>query len=251
MSKKNTLACAALSLFSEYLCAGTMGPVATPSQWVPVITATAGPDFVNPGKSQTLTLLPPFQNHYTKDNASQTVTDVGGFVGVERVLTEKLSAQLGVSGYWDSQMTIKGDVWQFALPEFDDLSYTYRIHHARVMAATKLITTLSQYSFLHPYVSGEIGVAFNQASGYQETPLEVGAIPTPPFSNHSQTSFTWGVGAGVDYNLNQQVRLGVGYQFADLGGASLGQTTAQTTTQSLSLSHLYANQLRFQVTILV
>jgi opacity protein-like surface antigen len=228
-----------------------MGPVEASSSWAGVITATAGPDFVNPGQAQTLTLLPPFQNHYTKANSSQTVADVGGFVGVERVLTEKLSAQLGVSGYWDSSMTVKGDVWQFALPDFDDLSYTYRIHHARVMAATKLLTTLAQYSSLHPYVSGELGAAFNQASGYQETPLEVGAIATPPFSNHSQTSFAWGVGAGVDYNLNQQIRLGVGYQFTDLGAASLGQTTAQTTMQSLNLSHLYANQLRFQLTILV
>lgn len=147
-------------------------------------------------------------------------------------------------------MTIKGDVWQFALPEFDDLSYTYHIHHARVMASAKLLTTLIQPS-LHPYVSGEIGAAFNQASGYKETPLEVGAIPTPPFSNHSQTSFAWGVGVGVDYNLNQQIRLGVGYQFADLGSASLGQTTAELTTQSITLPHLYANQLRFQLTILV
>jgi Outer membrane protein beta-barrel domain len=251
MSKKKTLMCAALSLFSEYLCAGTIGPVVTPPQWVPVITATAGPDFVNPGQAQTLTLLPPFQNHYTKANTSQTVADVGGFIGVERVLTEKLSVQLGVSGYWDSQMTVKGDVWQFTLPEFDDLGYTYRIHHARVMAATKFLTTLSQYASVHPYVSGELGAAFNQASGYQETPLEIGAIPTPPFSNHSQTSLAWGVGAGIDYNLNQQIRLGLGYQFADLGKASLGQTTAELTNQSLSVAHLYANQLRFQLTILV
>lgn len=228
-----------------------MGPVEPSSGWTGVVTATAGPDFVNPGQSQTLTLLPPFQNHYTKAASSQTVADVGGFVGAEWVVTEKLSAQLGVSGYWDSSMNVNGEVWQFALPEFADLSYTYRIHHARVMAATKLLTTLSQHQSLHPYVSAELGAAFNQASNYQETPREVGAIATPPFSNHSQTSFTWGVGAGVDYTLNQRMRLGVGYQFADLGAVSLGQTTAQTTTQSVSLSHLYANQLRFQLTLLV
>lgn len=248
--QKKTLLLASLSIVSSHLCAGTMGEVVSPRHWSGVITATVGPDFVNPGRAQTLTLLPPFQNHYTKGNASRAVVDAGGFIGVEWAWSEKWSAQLGASGYWDSSMTLKGDVWQFALPEFDDLSYTYHINHARVMASAKLLTTMIQPS-LHPYVSGEIGAAFNQASGYRETPLEVGAIPTPPFNNHSQTSFAWGVGVGVDYTLNQQIRLGVGYQFADLGSASLGQTTAELTGQSLSLPHIYANQLRFQLTILV
>ena len=71
-----------------------------------------------------------------------------------------------------------------------------------------------------------------------------------PFTNHKQSSFAWGLGAGVDYNLNRHIRAGIGYQFADLGAVSLGITPAESTTQTLGLSHLYTNQLRFQFTFL-
>ncbi len=221
------------------------------SHYTPLATFTIGPDFLNPGQAQTLTLLPPFQNTYTKGITSQTAADAGAFVGLERKFYDKLWVQLGVSGYVDAQITPKGSVWQFTLPEFEDLGYAYHIHHSRFMATTKLLTTISLYPLLHPYVSGEIGGAFNHAHGYQETPLEAGVLPMAPFADHSQTSFAWGVGVGLDYNLNQHVRLGAGYQFSDLGGASLGPTSAALTTQTLSLSHIYANQVRCQLTILV
>ena len=71
-----------------------------------------------------------------------------------------------------------------------------------------------------------------------------------PFANHNQSAFAWGLGVGLDYNLNQHIRAGVGYQFADLGSVSLGVTPAESTTQTLGLSHLYTNQLRFQFTFL-
>lgn len=250
--RKKILLFASVSVFTGQVFSGTMGEYTDASSpWAPVITVIISQDFVNPGREQTLTLLPPFQNHYTKGSASQTVVDAGGGVGVERILTETLRLQLGLDGYWDSSIRVKGDVWQFALANFDDLSYNYSIHHARVMANAKLLTTMVKYPLFHPYVSGEIGAAFNQAINYYETPLEPGAIATAPFSNHSKTSFAWAVGVGGDYNLNQHLRLGLGYQFADFGSASLGQTTAALTTQSLRLSHIYASQLRFQLTILV
>lgn len=237
------------TLSSAQSIAGIMEPIVATQRWVS--TLTIGADFVNPGQTQTLMLLPPFQNTYTKGNNSQTLTDAGGFVGIEREFNDKLSVQLGVSGYIDEQITLKGSIWQFTLPEFDDLNYKYHIRHARVMATTKLLTTIPQYSQIHPYLSGEIGTAFNHTSDYHETPLETGILPTAPFANHNQTSFAWGIGLGLDYNLNQHVRLGVGYQFSDLGRAALGPTSAALTTQTLNLSHIYVNQLRFQLTILM
>lgn len=222
-----------------------------PQQYRALATVTLGPDFVQDGRSQTLMLLPPFQNHYTSDSQTETVFDGGLFLGVERALTAQFSEQLGIAGYGDSSFTPQGDVWQFALPKYDNLSYTYQVQHSRVMLAGKVLSTLPQYQAIHPYASLELGVAFNRASVYQETALIPGVLPMPPFSNHSQTSFSYGVGLGAEYTINQHIRLGLGYQFANLGSASLGLTTAETTTQTLSLSHLYTNQLRFQLTYLV
>jgi len=156
-----------------------------------------------------------------------------------------------VAGYVDAQLSPEGDVWQFAVPLFDTLAYSYNIHHSRVVFASKLLTTLPRYQTIHPYFSWELGTAYNNASNYQETPLIPLAVPMMPFTNDRQSSFAWGLGVGVDYSLNQHVRAGIGYQFADLGSVALGITPAESTTQTLDLSHLYSNQLRFQFTFLV
>lgn len=241
-----------LAVLSTQAGAGTEGearPVARLYQ--PLATFTIGPDFVQKGRAQTLSPLPPFEKHYTNTDNSTMVADVGAFIGIERAFNDKLSVQLGVSSYVDSQISPEGHVWLFASPEFDTLGYSYNVHHARVMAEGKFLTTLSRYQTVHPYLSWAVGAAFNRASNYQETALILGAVPTLPFANHLQTSFAWGVGLGVDYTLNPHVRLGVGFQFADLGSVSLGVTPAATNTQTVSFPHLYTNQLRFQLTFLV
>ena len=214
-------------------------------------TVTLGPDFIQRGQSQTLTLLPPFQNHYTTDSPTEVVFDGGLFLGAERALTSRFSAQLGIAGYGDTAFSSRGDVWQFALPKFNDRSYTYQVQHSRVMLAAKVLGALPQHEAVRPYVSLELGAAFNRASAYQERDLVPGALPMSIFSNHSQTSFSYGVGLGVDYTINPHIRLGIGYQFSDLGSAALGLTAAETTTETLGMSHLYTNQLRFQLTYLV
>lgn len=243
-----------LTLGSQGTQSGTQGDVSSVVNqhlYQPLATLTIGPDFVQKGQAQTISLLPPFHNHYTNTNGSTTVADAGAFVGVERVLSDKLWVQLGVSGYVVAQISPDGHVWRFGSPEFDTLVYSYHIHHTRVMAEGKFLTTLIRYQALHPYISWGLGAAFNQAFNYQETALIPGAVPTLPFANNTQTSLTWGAGAGVDYSINPHVRFGAGYQFSDLGLMSLGSTLAATTRQTLRLSHLYTNQLRFQFTCLI
>ncbi len=240
-----------LILGSQVTRAGTMGDIESRApQYQPLATLTIGPDFVQTGRAQTLTLLPPFQNHYTTTHRSQTATDFGAFVGVERAISPSLSAQLGAAAYIDTQLTTKGHVWQFGVPKFDNFTYGYHIKPIRAMLTSKLLTTLPNKPSLHPYVSGEIGAAFNRANNYRETPIVPLVTPMSPFSSHTETSFAWGIGLGMDYNVTQHVRAGLGYQFSNLGSASLGRTTAATTNQALSVSHLYTNQLRFQFTYL-
>lgn len=240
-----------LILGSQGALAGTMTDTQSKtSLYQSLATVTIGPDFVQTGRAQTLTLLSPFQNHYTATHRSQTAIDFGAFVGVERTFLQGLSAQLGASVYIDSQLTAKGHVWQFGVPKFDNFTYGYHIKPMRAMLTSKLLTTFPNHHSLHPYLSGEIGAAFNRASNYHETPIAPLVTPMSPFGNHTETSFAWGVGLGMDCNVTQQVRVGLGYQFSNLGAASLGRTTAATTNQALSLSHIYANQLRFQLTYL-
>ena len=216
----------------------------------PFATLMLDADYVQAGQAQTLTLFPPYHNHYTNAHAWTMTVDGGSFLGMEWDVSERLQAQLGIAGYVNSHINIKGDVWQAALPVFDNLSYAYHIQSTRVMMSSKLLTSLDNCPQVHPYVSGEIGAASNRASHYQETPLIEGVLPIIPFVNHSEHSLAYGVGLGIDYNISTDLRLGIGYQFADLGSASLGITPDALTTQTLNVSHLYTNQLRFQLTAL-
>jgi hypothetical protein len=60
MKYTRILSLIAAIVLSAQSVAGTMGPVVASWEWVS--TLTFGPDFVNPGRIQTLALLPPFQN---------------------------------------------------------------------------------------------------------------------------------------------------------------------------------------------
>lgn len=215
----------------------------------PFAGMTLGAGFIRTGHVQTLSLLPPFTNHYTNNASYKSSGLMGLGLGIERGLTEQLSWQLGLSGYFNSQISSTGHVWQFALPEFDNFIYDYRIQSKRVMATGKLLGTLKQN--IHPYVSGELGAGFNRASAYKETPLIVEAVAMAPFSGRTHTSLAWGAGGGIDVDISETLRLGLGYQFANLGKTSLGVSPAQFTQQTLSVSHLYSQEVRVQLTAFI
>ena len=66
---------------------------------------------------------------------------------------------------------------------------------------------------------------------------------TQPFGNHTTTSLTYAAGFGVDVNITQHWLIGAGYRFVNLGNASLGTTPLQSGTQTISNSHINANEL--------
>lgn len=224
--------------------AGTMSP-STSQEYSKVITATVGADFVNQGASQSLTLLPSFQNHYSSNHQWKTGADFGFFLGAEYPLTNRFRMQTGVAGYGTTPISIEGDTSQSGISEPNDFTYHYKVQSSRLMLSNKILAILNKYSALHPYITGEIGIAFNLASGYQDT----SAIA--PFENSAYNSFSWALGAGGEYDLNANTRIGIGYQIADFGATSLGIRPEATPNQTLSMPHLWSNQLRVQVSYLL
>ncbi len=103
------------------------------------------------------------------------------------------------------------------------------------------------YSVL-PWISGSIGVGFNRANGFYSIPLISEAVVQNNFSNHTQTSFTYTVGAGIQKIINSNWQAGVGYEFADWGQSYLNKAPGQILGNGLSLSHLYTNGLMFNIT---
>lgn len=216
----------------------------------PFAAITVSANFLRASKAQSLTLLPPFTNYYTNHSSSyQSTGSLGLTAGIEGRQLSHLFWQLGASGYFNTQVTTHGQVWQFGLPEFNNFTYRYQVQSSRIVATAKLLSTVKKR--VHPYLSGELGASFNRASAYNEVPLLEEAYPMAPFRDHTHSSLAWGVGAGIDADITTMFRLGLGYQFADLGKAQLGVSPAQETQQVLNIPHLYSHQLRFQLTALI
>ena len=243
--KSNVLGLMMLAGYAQGF-AGTMATQPPNRAYRPYAVFTAAADFTRTGRAQTLTLLPPFDNYYTKHSSYASSADLGFGIGLEGRALPFLSWQAGVSGYWNTPLNREGDVWQFGLPEFNNFHYHYKIQSSRVMAIAKLLTNYRE--LLHPYISGELGAAFNRSRSYYEKPLIEEAVAMSPFSDHTQSSFAWGVGAGIDVDVGAHLRLGLGYQFADLGRAKLGLSPAEETKETLSNPNLYTHQARFQLT---
>lgn len=210
-------------------------------------TLTLGPEWIKPGHSQELSLLPSFINSYRANSSYKLAALFGLALGIERPINGRFY-QLGLAGYINTTVRAKGDVWQFGLPEFNNFIYRYNVKSQRLLVTGKILQPLNQITYL--YLSGELGSGFNKAYSYHETPVSETAVAPEPFKNRVKTSFAWGVGTGIDLDINYLLRLGIGYQFADLGKAKLFPSSAQLTNQSLSIAHLYSHQLRVQITAL-
>jgi opacity protein-like surface antigen len=67
-----------------------------------------------------------------------------------------------------------------------------------------------------PYVKAGIGSSRNAVGTYIRTNNTTNEVEYTQESN-AQNQFTWNVGAGVDYKINEKVALGTSYQYYNLG----------------------------------
>lgn len=68
------------------------------------------------------------------------------------------------------------------------------------------------------------------------------------FASNTTTAFTYTLGAGVQRHLNPHWQVGIGYEFSDWGSSQLNRASGQTLNSGLLLSHLYTNELLFNLT---
>ncbi|HFK5879090.1 TPA: outer membrane protein, partial [Legionella pneumophila] len=141
---------------------------------------------------------------------------------------------------------LQGVIWDDADPEFNNHSYQYKIRNSRIAVKGKLL--LDKGYWLMPWVSASLGVGFNRAHDFTNTPLIFEALPNPNFTNHTKTAFTYTLGAGVQKSISEHWQLGVGYEFADWGKSELGRASGQTLNEGLKLNHLYTNGVVLNLT---
>ena len=213
-----------------------------------VATLSVGPVWENAGNTQTFYLAPNIEKTYAANRTSHALVDGEVFLGIQKSLREKLDGQIGLAVATTGNASLSGYVWDDAQAQFNNYTYSYQVKHTHVAVKGKLLADRGYVVI--PWVNGSLGVGFNQAHGYSNTPTISEAITMPNFASNTTTAFTYTVGAGFQRNFNSHWQGGVGYEFADWGKSQLGRAAGQTQNNGLSLSHLYTNGFLFNLTYL-
>ena len=139
---------------------------------------------------------------------------------------------------------LQGSITQYSLPEFTNYRYQAQASSNLVLASGKW--DLYRYHQALPYVTAGLGAAFNRFNGYQETALP-GVTPrlSPGFADNSNSRFAYQLGAGVDYEVNPQLMLTVGYQYLNLGRLDSGPGTSSWSSQALGFGSYRSNAVLF------
>lgn len=248
MNKNSVVLVLSASLLSGSALAGTMGPVTGQPDWTWVGTLSAGPVWSSGNDTQTFYLTPTIEKTYAAEKSSNALFDGEVFVGLQKSFSSALQGQLGLTVAATSNTSLSGAVWDDADPAFANYTYEYKIQHSHIAVKGKLLADAGFW--LIPWLSGSLGVSFNNAHSFKSTPTIFEALPTPDFASHTETAFTYTLGAGVQKALNTHWQVGVGYEFADWGKSSLGRAEGQTQNSGLALNHRYTNGLMFNLTYL-
>ena len=226
--------------------AGDMGSVAPQIKWPWVGTISVGPVWQSNGNTQTFYLAPNIEKSYAANSSTNAMADGEVFLGLQKDLPHQFQGQLGLAVAVAGNAKLSGNIWDDADPQFNNYTYLYKVNHVHLALKGKLLADRGYW--LTPWVSGSLGVGFNRAYSFSNTPTIFEAVPNNNFSSNTETAFTYTLGAGVQRVLNQHWQVGIGYEFADWGQSELGRASGQTLNSGLSLNHLYTNGFLLNLT---
>lgn len=246
MKKIALLMAFSANILNHSAFAGDMGNTAPQTKWPWVGTISVGPTWQSNGNTQTFYLAPNIEKTYTANSSTNLMADGEVFLGLQKDLPHQLQGQLGLAVAVAGNAKLSGNIWDDADPQFNNYAYQYNVNHVHLALKGKLL--VDRGSWLTPWVSGSLGVGFNHAYSFSNTPTIFEALPNNNFSSKTETAFTYTLGAGVQRILNQHWQVGIGYEFADWGQSGLGRASGQTLNSGISLNHLYTNGFLFNLT---
>jgi opacity protein-like surface antigen len=209
----------------------------------------------NAGNSQNFPILDPITDAYYNYSASQTAQKaafISLFLGNEWLLADRdWLMQTGLEYSETTGLSVHGDLTQGAdVGSQNFYTYKYNITTRQLLLSAKILYTIQQ--IYHPYVYAGLGPAVNRAANYKTT-VPPDLTFTQEYRTKSTTSFSWGLGFGLDVEIHEKLRLGIGYRFTNLGQVSLGSANIDTISVpgTLTQSHLYANEVIAQLTMVL
>lgn len=239
---------AIVSMLASAAFARTANPVMPSKDWTWVASIAAESVWARGGETQTFYLTPDIEKTYAANKSTNVLASGELFIGLQKSLNSQWLGQFGLAAATTGNAELQGVIWDDADPQFDNHSYQYKIRNSRLAAKGKLL--LNRGDRAMPWVSASLGVGFNRAHDFTNTPLIFEALPNNNFTDHTKKSFTYTLGAGIQKSINKHWQLGVGYEFADWGKSELGRASGQTMNSGLALNHLYTHGVLWNLTYL-
>lgn len=221
----------------------------------PVIAVGAGAAVSSDlGESQSFPFNQPILDtnfNYSPYGNTQVEPIFNIFVGEEWAIAPQWFLQLGLGYDQSVPFEASGTFKEGMLPILSQINfpYEYDIRVRQILVEGKL-----QYLYkdrYRPYFFLGLGASINSATNYKTY------VPFPQltrqYKDNTTASFSYSIGLGIDVDVLKNIRLGVGYRFADFGEADLGQSNifGSPVAGTLSQSHLYANEVLAQLTFVI
>ncbi len=228
---------------------GTIGPSSLP--WQPVISIGGGLSSVfSLGKSQSFPIVNPTTDmffNYTGPANNQTASLWDVFLSAEHPIYHDWLIQIGIAYSQAGRFQPKGELYQgVSVISADYYHEQFNISTNQLLAEAKIL--YPYHHKMNPYVLLGLGGSFNKVYHYT-TSVPPFLTFTRMYGDKTTSGFAFRVGLGIDANINQQIRVGLGYRFADLGPIQFGAATIDEikVPGSLFNNHLYANELLIQL----
>lgn len=214
-------------------------PDELPIQWGSIITLSGGAAFATAGQNQYLYPEPlPSYQYYTHDANNSSMGSVELFFGLQKPIHPYVLGEWGLGIGWVSDAEVSG--YATVNGYLNAYSYSYQVNHGRLELKGRLIGNTLQP--VQPYISGSLGVGFNNSHHYEPALLNANAPNPLWYVDHTTIALPYSFGVGVQTNISPHWQVAAGYQFADLGKSYLdGDGTV--LTKGLILTHFYTNEV--------
>lgn len=160
--------------------------------------------------------------YFSNNNQNSEVVALSGGYSWHRddVWLPILSLGLEYSYYFPIKST--GSIQKFFSPNLTDYTYEFKTRFQQLNVLAK--ANMYRWSNgLSPYLLGGIGNSWNSLDSYSEAAVP-GITPRipPGFGNATTSNLVYILGFGLDYDINNNFQVGLGYRYDVLGKAHSG-----------------------------
>ena len=222
-----------------------------------VVGLTFGWDWARVGKDQKVLLVStdPYPDSFVEKSTYSNQPMGGVSAGIEFPIWQNAARwQTTLAYYISNTFETNGIDYFYSIPTLGNKKYQFSLMNQRAMFENKVLFALDEVLYDYPgfyfYLMLGIGLAFNNAYDYHETSIDP---TTPPpdtyFADNSTTSPTYSAGLGIEAELAETLRLGLGYRFSDFGQVSLGDYNYGDTGNTLTNNNVLVNEMILELTV--